>query len=175
MRRWFEGQSRPRPTLMTRLSKILNVDESWLALGVTTDMTDKERKQYSQKAEAASYMLFGVFMSAGYSCAFAEDEPGVDFHAIRGGKQLSVSVTMAWSKSKNVFVIPVRPGHDKKVNLCVVSSELGTFDVLVMDDQGVKEHGEAKSDTINITVKRERQGYHTEGHTWVQLKDYELL
>lgn len=175
VRRWFEGQSRPRPTIMTRLAKILNVDESWLALGVTADMTDKERKQYSRKAEAAAYMLFGVFMSAGYSCAFAEDDPGVDFHAIRGGKQLSVSVTMAWAKSKNIFVTPVRPGNEKKLNLCVVSPTPGTFDILVMDDDGVNEFGEAKTDTTNIAVKHERQGYHTEGHVWTQLKDFDLL
>lgn len=175
VRRWFEGQSRPRPTIMTRVAKLLNVDEAWLALGVSTDMTDKERRQYSQKAEAAVYMMFGVFMSAGYSCAFNEDDPDIDFYAIRGGKQTSVSVTTAYCKSKNVFVAPVRMDSEKRLNLCVVSPENGVFETLVMDNDGIQEYGEAKTDTIQIIVKRERQGYHTEGHVWTQLKDAEIL
>lgn len=176
VRRYFEGQSRPRPALMTRLAKILNVDESWLALGKSSELSDNERRQYSQKADAAAYMLFGIFMGAGYTCAFAEDgEDGVDFYAIRGGKQIGVCVTMGWPKTKTTYVATVRENSDKRLNLCVISVEPGVSDVLVMDQVGVNEHGEAKTDMIHVPVKKERQGYHTEGHVWTQLKDSDIL
>jgi len=123
----------------------------------------------------ACYMVFGMFMAAGYSCAFA-DEPGdVDFYAIRSGKQTAISVTTAWVKSKNVFVAPVRNYHRNKLSLCVVPVDTGVFETLVMDDAGIRDFGEAKTDNILITVKRERQGYHTEGRVWTQLKDADIL
>ena len=176
VRRYFEGQSRPRPKLMTQLAKILNVDESWLALGKTTDLSDDKRKQYSQKANAASYMLFGIFMGAGYTCAFAEDgEEGVDFYAIRGGKQIVVSVTVGLQKTKNSYTATVRENAKNRLNLCVINIEPGVSDVLVMDKEGVAAHGDAKTDMIHVVVKKERQGYHTEGHVWTQLKDADIL
>ena len=175
VRRYFEGQSRPRPKLMTQLAKILNVDESWLALGKSSELSDNERKQYSQKADAAAYMLFGIFMSAGYTCAFEEEEPGVDFYAIRSGKQIAVSVTVGWPKSKNNYIATVRENSGKRLNLCVISTDPGVSDILVMDQDGVTTHGDAKTDMIHVPVKKEKQGYHTEGRTWVQLKDSEIL
>ncbi|QFS86594.1 MULTISPECIES: helix-turn-helix domain-containing protein [unclassified Marinobacter] len=176
VRRYFEGQSRPRPKLMTQLAKILNVDESWLALGKSADISDKERKQYSQKADAAAYMLFGIFMGAGYTCAFAEDgEEGVDFYAIRGGKQIGVSVTVGFQKTKSTYIATVRENAKKRLNLCVINIEPGVSDVLVMDEEGVAQYGEAKTDVIHVTVKKERQGYHTEGRIWTQLKESDIL
>lgn len=176
VRRYFEGQSRPRPSLMVRLAKILNVDEAWLALGTAAEMTEKQRRQYSQKAEASAYMAFGIFMAAGYSCAFDEnDDSGVDFYAIRSGKQTAVSVTTAYAKSKNVYVVPVRESIMIRLNLCVIAPETGSPDILVMDDDGVKEFGEAKTDNIHVLVKKDRQGYHSNGRLWTQLKDSEVL
>lgn len=176
VRRYFEGQSRPRPKLMTQLSKILNVDESWLALGRSAELSDKERRQYSQKADAAAYMLFGLFMGAGYTCAFSEDpEDGVDFYAIRGGKQTGVSVKIGWSKTKTSYVATVDERFEKHLNLCVIPTGPGTNDILVMDEVGIREHGEAKTDLIHVIVKKDRQQYHTEGHIWTQLKDSDIL
>lgn len=176
VRRYFEGQSRPRPKLMTQLAKILNVDESWLALGKTGDLTDSDRKKYSRKADAAAYMLFGIFMGAGYTCAFAEDgEEGVDFYAIRGGRQIAVSVTVGFQKTKNTYIAMVRENAMKRLNLCVINIEPGVNDVLVMDEEGVSQHGEAKTDVIHVIVKKERQGYHTEGHVWTHLKEADIL
>ena len=58
VRRWFEGESRPRPKLMTQLAKILNVDEAWLVLGASSDMSDKEKRQYNERADS---LLHGVW------------------------------------------------------------------------------------------------------------------
>lgn len=175
VRRYFEGQSRPRPALMTKLAKLLGVDEAWLALGASSDMTEKERRQYTEKAEAAAYMIFGIFMAAGYSCAFADDEPAIDFFAIKSGKQIAVSVTAAYSKSKGNYVARVKDNCIRHLNLCVVSDEPGAFDVLVMDKDGVEEFGEATTDTIQVPIKKEPQGYHTKGRVWTQLKDSGIL
>ena len=175
VRRYFNVQSRPRTELMSRLAKILNVDESWLALGKSNDLNDKDRREYSQKADAAAYMLYGVFMSSGYSCAFDQENSNVDFRAIKSGQQTPVSVTVALKKSKNVFSAPVRQTTGNTLNLCIVSPETGVFDILVMDNDGVAEHGELTTDMKQIIVKRERNGYHTEGHLWVELKDSGII
>ncbi len=175
VRRYFEGESRPRPKRMTQLAKILDVDESWLALGKSTDISDKDRRQYSQKAEAAAYMLFGIFMGAGYTCAFAEEEPNVDFYAIRAGKQTPVSVTAAVVKTKNTFTATVRENTPRHLNLCVVSPEPGMHDVLIMDHRGVELHSESKTDMAHVQIRRGRQGYHSGDYIWTQLKDSDIL
>jgi transcriptional regulator with XRE-family HTH domain len=175
VRKYFNGTSRPRTQIMSRLAKMLNVDESWLALGVSNDIVDKDRRKYSEKADAAAYMLYGMFMASGFTCAFDEEDVAVDFHAIRAGKKTPVSVTVAIQKSKNVFTVPVRQTKPNTLNLSVVSPENGVFDILVMDNDGVVEHGEFSSDVTNVTMKHERQGYHTDGKLWVQLKDAGIL
>jgi transcriptional regulator with XRE-family HTH domain len=107
VRKYMEGLARPRPDKMTKLAKLLNVDESWLALGVNPEMDQKGIRQYKNRVEAAGYLTFGVFMSNNYSCAFGEEgDERVDFYAIKGGQQKAVAVTTARERSKGVWFVP---------------------------------------------------------------------
>lgn len=70
VRKWLAGLAKPKPKLLTQLAHLLDVDEAWLAVGKAPEMTKKQEKQYREQTEGAVYLVFGLFMSAGYSCAF---------------------------------------------------------------------------------------------------------
>lgn len=72
VRRWFNAESGPRPQLLSQLSAVPEVDESWLALGITNAPKSSKHRAYSDKAAGAAYVCFGLLRAAGYACAFAE-------------------------------------------------------------------------------------------------------
>lgn len=175
VRRWFEGQSKPRPKLMTQLAKVLNVDEAWLSLGTTPEMTLRGKRQYSQKAEASTYMVFGLFMAQGHSCAFSsEKEEAVDFYAIKAGQQKSISVTTGYRNSSGEYVIPVKVTYQDTVNVAVVENENRGFDMLVMDVEGIEQFGVNKGGFVHITAT-DGDRYTTDGHEWVKLQESSVL
>ena len=53
VRKWFSGESRPRPKVMSFIARLLEVDEAWLSLGITPDLTPREQKQRNAVADGA--------------------------------------------------------------------------------------------------------------------------
>lgn len=176
VRKYLEGLARPRPDKMTKLAKILNVDESWLALGVKPEMDHRGLRQYKNRVEAAGYLTFGVFMSNGYTCAFGkEDDDAVDFYAIKGGQQKAVAVTTARERSKGVWLFPVKPTYESTINIVVLPLRPSQFEFVHLDHAGISEHGEYRGGTIEITVHRDGRVHTTGKHTWKRLEEADVL
>lgn len=38
VRKWFAGESRPRPKVVSYIARLLEVDEAWLSLGITPEL-----------------------------------------------------------------------------------------------------------------------------------------
>lgn len=51
VRKWFTGESRPRFKKMAELASWLNVDEGWLALGVSSGITQKDKRDTSSQSQ----------------------------------------------------------------------------------------------------------------------------
>lgn len=168
------GESRPRPVLMKKLAGFLGIGEAWLALGVKPDLGGHRQWKYSRHAEAAAYLAFGLFMANGFSCVFAEDHPDVDFFATKDGQRTPVSVTISQSKGRAGHVIPVKLTYGQLFNVAVILTGKCSFDVIVMDHDGVTQHGDRPGDYINVTVTK-GIGYSTKKHRWVKLEDSELF
>lgn len=94
VRKWFSGESRPRPKIMTLLAVILEVDEAWLSLGIQPDETPLERQKRNAVADGAVNYVAGLIQLGGYNIAFPEpdDEAAPDLFAIIRGKQHSIEV-----------------------------------------------------------------------------------
>jgi transcriptional regulator with XRE-family HTH domain len=176
VRKYMEGLARPRPDKMTKLAKLLSVDESWLALGVNPEMDQKGVRQYKNRVEAAGYLAFGVFMSNNYTCAFGpEGNEAVDFFAIKGGQQKAVAVTTARERSKGVWLFPVKPTYEQTVNIVVVPLRSTLFEFVYLDHAGIADHGDYKGGTIEVVAHRDGRVCTTGKHTWKRLEEADVL
>lgn len=160
VRRWFYGESRPRPHLLTQLAALLEVDESWLALGITDAPKSSELRVYRDQAEGAAYICFGLFKAAGYECAFADGGDPFDFHAIKRGRHFCISTALARSKSKNILTTRAS-NFDKATHLCVVMSQPGVFEVFHLPWSVVTQAGNLTSYDWQLEIRRSDGGVFT--------------
>lgn len=171
VRRWFVGESRPRPHLMTKLAHLLEVNESWLALGVSGGAERPSEREYSEQADGATYICFGFFKASGFSCAFAKPSDAFDFHAIKRGRHFLISVSSAFPKSKNIYAAPVANIGGEAVYLCVATPAPGAFEILSLDWDLVTVVGRLSSDHWEIELHRDEHGcYSSNGQRWKSLK-----
>lgn len=176
VRKYMEGEARPRPEKMTKLAKVLGVDEAWLALGVNPEMDQKGKRQYKNRVEAAGYLTFGVFMSNGYSCAFGDEgNEVVDFYAIKGGQQKAIAVTTARERSKGVWLFPVKPSYESTINIVVLPVRPTHYEFVYLDHAGIAEHGDYRGGSIEITAHRDGRVNTTGKHTWKRLEEADVL
>src|SRR5688572_7371484 len=58
--KWFHGKTRPIAQKIARLARLLDVDESWLAWGVESDISDKDREIRNAEASGAVNLVAGL-------------------------------------------------------------------------------------------------------------------
>jgi transcriptional regulator with XRE-family HTH domain len=96
VRKWFAGEAMPKPGKMSELAEYLEVDEAWLALGITPEMGRDEKKKASRTSSGAVYIVTGMVMLDGGSVAWpGETDPRaeyVDIYAIMHGTQTALHV-----------------------------------------------------------------------------------
>lgn len=83
IRKWCTGASRPRDDKISILSRILEVDRAWLALGIQTAPPSRARANpQSPVTDGAAYILAGlIFMDGGRAVFPAyEDHEALDQH-----------------------------------------------------------------------------------------------
>lgn len=112
VRKWFTGESRPRPDKMRALSRALEVDEAWLSLGITPEITPAEKRQRNITLEGAVNVFMGLVQINGGHVAIPDDRDPraafVDFYAIIRGTQNPFHISLAQNMSEGVlkFVLP---------------------------------------------------------------------
>ncbi len=109
VRKWFSGESRPRPKMIACLSLILGVDEAWLSLGSQQEISDKQVRQRNVSAGGAVNVVAGFIQLHGGHPAFpaADDERAkkdkIDLYAIIKGAQYALHIAIGDDKG---FIVP---------------------------------------------------------------------
>jgi transcriptional regulator with XRE-family HTH domain len=179
VRKWFAGEAMPRRDAMSRLAAILEVEEPWLALGITPEVSTKDRRIYTQNAEGAMLIVMGRIMLAGGSVA----QPGprdpnrdfIDFYAIMRGHQLGVHVTLARSTTRGVFQFSVpRQFNDCRI-IGVVNNKDGTFDFIDMISRGVDVYKERKAGAFVVHMSKINGDYNSGPCVWKRIRNFEEL
>ena len=157
VRKWFAGETKPRPKAMAALAEILQVDEAWLALGTSPKETVKERRVRDATADGAVNLVAGMISMDGSTPAFPEpgasgaDNPCVDLFAIIKGGQYSIHVVVGervdggWE-----FSVPV--GALSCVTIGVIQKEGFCFDLVELDAEGLESVGERKGGSIEVLL-----------------------
>lgn len=94
VRKWIQGEARPRHDKLASLAQILGVDEGWLAYGADNP-TPRERAAHNAAVDGAVNLVAGLIQMDGGAAAFPEDDKtGVHLHAIIKGGKFDIHCTL---------------------------------------------------------------------------------
>lgn len=132
VRKWFAGEAKPRPEKVAMLAELLQVDISWLSLGVDKGMAPRELKARGREIDGAVNIVAGLIEMDGGHAAFASDSDqkrGVDLHAIIKGAKYDFHVTV---QEDGVYRVPAQ--RDSVVVLGVDKQGFGVGVVEIPED-----------------------------------------
>lgn len=161
-----KGGNTPVPAHMSKLATFLDVDEAWLSLGVTPSMTVKEKKEFSSVANGAVYIAFGLAMSSGSTCAFAEEDDIPDFYAIKRGVQKAMKVVLGVEKSKGNYEFDLPVEYNDVHCIAMIERSQYCFDILSFDHDLVEKHGTNTGGVVRVTMHKEGKRYFTGRDEW---------
>lgn len=157
--KWFLGTSRPTIKTMALLASILEVDEAWLTLGKTPDITPTEKKRHTLWSDGSVNLLAGMIMLNGGQIAFNEDEEQeVDFFSIIHGKHYSIKAAAGIQQDDKVlFVLPKNP--DRLLNLGIIGSDTFTgVNVIKLPTDIIHKYGRRRGTHTELVVDRGAPG-----------------
>jgi hypothetical protein len=173
VRKWFTGESRPRPSKMKDLSRTLEVDEAWLALGIAPDMQPHERRARNVAAEGAVHTTMGLVQMNGGHCAFPDDRDPraafVDFYAIIRGQQMAFHISLAQqiSEGQYKFIIP------REFDQCTIIGLIHVFPLRVhairMNFDLIERHKVRRGGYFEVTVSKRDSEYFTGSDSWPRM------
>lgn len=167
VRKWFTGESRPRPNKMAELATILGVDEAWLALGIKPAMKPKEVRAWNTRAEGAVNVFTGLLQMGGAHCAFPrEDDPAADFvsiYAIARGVQTSYHVTLAQPGADGVLRVTIPLEYERCVVVVAVQVGRLQLEFFRVPQEVIEERAERKGGYRALDVQSHGGGVYSAG------------
>jgi len=153
VRKWFSGESRPRPKVMSYLARLLEVDEGWLSLGITPDLTPVEKKKRSALADGAVNLFAGMIQMGGGHIAFPDDD-SAHIYAIIAGKQISIDVALPFALGRDQFRLTISDRLDKKMVVAVFEEESFGYQVIALTPDQIRDAGEHRGDYYEVIVEQ---------------------
>jgi len=179
VRKWFAGEAMPRRDAMRRLAQLLEVEEPWLALGITPDLTEAEKKVNTRNVEGAVLLVMGLMQLAGAQVAQPGDKDPtrayVDFYAIMRGLQFSIHVSLARRISDGHYQISVPREFNQVSVIGVVPVGRGRFEFLDMTGSKIDEYKQRKAGSFILSLNRIDGRYFTGSHVWNRIKNFEEM
>ena len=113
VRKWFSGESTPRPKTMKALAKTLGEDYVWLALGTDYKKTES-LKEIAKLSDTAMFAFCGLAMENGYSFALnVEVTIGADLVLIKQANIVYIKLLTVDVRNKNKVQLPKSPSIEK--------------------------------------------------------------
>ncbi|AOR76507.1 hypothetical protein BES08_06950 [Novosphingobium resinovorum] len=119
VRKWFEGEAKPRPEKGAVLAEVMGVDPAWLQLGIDTGMTTRDRKVRNAMASGAVNMVAGIIQMDGGAPAFPDtadtraEREHIDLYAIIKGANYALHVATGEKAGDQVgFSVPSALGEN---------------------------------------------------------------
>lgn len=113
VRKWFSGESTPRPKTMKALAKTLGEDYVWLALGTDYKKTES-LKEIAKLSDTAMFAFCGLAMENGYSFALNEEVTiGADLVLIKQANIVYIKLLTVDVRNKNKVQLPKSPSIEK--------------------------------------------------------------
>jgi transcriptional regulator with XRE-family HTH domain len=157
VRKWFAGESRPRHKMISYLAQVLKVDEAWLSIGRTPELSEKEQKTRNAVADGAVNVLAGFVQMCGGHPAFPVEtdtkavDKKIDLYAIIRGAQYAFHVVTG-QRDEDGWRVAIPVDADE----CIIIAVLPVTDLhcefVEMDWDDVEDDGVRKGGTIEVFV-----------------------
>lgn len=174
VRKWFAGESRPRPKIMSYLARLLEVDEGWLSLGIKPDFTPIEKKKRNALADGAVNLVAGMIQMGGGHIAFPEDDSAHIFGII-SGKQVSIDVALPLDLGRDQFRLTIADRLDNKHIIVVLPQHEFRYRLLHITPDIVREAGEIRGDFWEVTIEQRGVNFKTGVHQLRELQNVREL
>ncbi|MFC5394219.1 hypothetical protein [Bosea vestrisii] len=153
LRKWFAGEARPRPAIMTEIAVILEVDEAWLSLGITPELSLAERRHQNALVTGAVNLVAGMIQMSDGHIAFPDTtDAQVDLYAIIQGRQHSL-VIRSMREGAETVPITVPSSHERSIVMCVVQHEATAYSVLRLPSDVISKHGNQKGGYVELAIE----------------------
>ena len=145
VRKWMSGEARPRPDKMKALARVLRVDEGWLSLGLTPELTPEQKSTRNIFADGAINYVASVIQMSGAHIAFME--PGApeaayaDFLAIIRGKAYTIKVALGNREEGGTIKFNVPNEYERIAVIGLLKAGPGEFRTFKIPTNVVKKHG----------------------------------
>lgn len=173
--KWFKGVAMPRPDKIERLAEILQVEQTWLAFGVSPEMDRQERKAHAREVDGAVHFVMGLSMLGGAICG----HPGprdprasyVDFYATIRGSVYAVHVCLGREVSRDRYELVIPKEYDDVNCVAVIPKSPGKFDQLELPVDMIEAHKTKKSGDYCLIIDRsEASKYSTGRASWPRIR-----
>ena len=155
VRKWFIGEALPRPDKMLALSRILKVDEGWLAVGATPSSLPPTIRSVPVHSDAAINLVIGMMGMNGVSCAQPDEDdegPGYGpfFYAIINGRQWTIFVALGQENGGSIrFNGPTV--DERATTLAVVAHTVSEFSVFQFPSELIARNGQSHRGAFEIS------------------------
>lgn len=144
VRKWFVGESRPRPKVMSYLARLLEVDEAWLSLGIKPEILPVEKKRHNAMASGAVNLVAGIIQLAGGSITFPENESHI--LCILRGRSFRIDVLLPRSLGRDHYRTTIADPLDGKTVLAVIEEEHFGYQIINIPVDVIRAVGDKRGD-----------------------------
>lgn len=152
VRKWFAGESRPRPKAMSAIARLLEVDEAWLSLGITPDLTPREQRKRNAVADGAVNLVAGMIQMGGGHISFPEDD-SAHILAIIGGKSVQIDVVLPIQLDRDHSRLTILSPIEKKIAIAVFKEEGFSYRLILIRPDVITSSGERRGDFWELVIE----------------------
>lgn len=176
VRKWFAGETRPRPKYMAYVARALEVDEAWLSLGITPELQPREQRKQNAVVNGAVNLTAGLIQLSGGHIAYPEDVGGdVDIYAIIGGRQHSINVRIPQPNRDGIrFTVPNHYSNSVII-LVIPTDDPIRYNFLRLTPDVISEYGTKRGGYIDMTATNNNGQISIGGVVLKQIKSFDNL
>jgi transcriptional regulator with XRE-family HTH domain len=174
VRKWFAGETKPRPQALRQLAEILQVDEAWLSLGTTPDSKGKKPVQ-DATASGVVNLIAGLVQMDGGTIAFPEPDDrraeaeNLHIYGIIRGAQFPLHIVIGEQRDGGNWGFSVPVVAREAVVLGLMRLEPFKFRIVELDSEGLGSVGARKGGSIEVEVDNDlRSG----AHAWAEVTTF---
>lgn len=151
VRKWFAGESRPRPKVMSYIARLLEVDEAWLSLGITPELNVVEKKRHNAMVSGAVNLVAGIIQLGGGNVSF-DDSSHVT--AILRGKLLRIDAVIPRELGSDRYHFTVAEPLDGKRVIVVIEEERFGYQLLDITPEIIRAVGDRRGDFWEVEIEQ---------------------
>jgi hypothetical protein len=158
MGKWMNGEVKPREDVVRMMAEILKVDEAWLSLGRSPELSPRDEKNRNATASGAVNLLCGLIsMNGGHPAFPTEDDARakaalIDLYAIIRGAQYAFHVNLAADAGHGDYRFFVPTAFEDAFQIGVIQTGDLDFILVELSTDLINERGTRRGGNVDVIL-----------------------